>query len=184
MSARGMGSRLEAGERRVRGAGIWRALNPPKPPPDLTQEANQLGRIPGSDLHQKPDKRNRPLINNGLCPFIWRRVRDSNPRYVAVYLISSQAPSTTRPTLREPRIIPISPSRSLTTDAGWAVRRGSDGSEGGPPSIRPRAAGTGPRATFSPAPRPLRPARLLPSPLLLRQRRVTPQPSPSVPSAA
>ena len=36
----------------------------------------------------------------------WRRVRDSNPRYVAVYLISSQAPSTTRPTLREPRIIP------------------------------------------------------------------------------
>src|SRR6185312_11679671 len=30
----------------------------------------------------------------------WRRVRDSNPRYVAVYLISSQAPSTTRPTLR------------------------------------------------------------------------------------
>ena len=35
----------------------------------------------------------------------WRRVRDSNPRYVAVYLISSQAPSTTRPTLRESRII-------------------------------------------------------------------------------
>ena len=32
-------------------------------------------------------------------------MRDSNPRYVAVYLISSQAPSTTRPTLRESRII-------------------------------------------------------------------------------
>ena len=30
----------------------------------------------------------------------WRRGWDSNPRYVAVYLISSQAPSTTRPTLR------------------------------------------------------------------------------------
>ncbi len=35
-------------------------------------------------------------------------MRDSNPRYVAVYLISSQAPSTTRPTLRELRIIPVS----------------------------------------------------------------------------
>ncbi len=31
---------------------------------------------------------------------IWRRDRDSNPGYVAVYLISSQAPSTTRPSLR------------------------------------------------------------------------------------
>ena len=30
----------------------------------------------------------------------WRRDRDSNPGYVAVYLISSQAPSTTRPSLR------------------------------------------------------------------------------------
>jgi hypothetical protein len=46
-------------------------------------------------------------IRNGPGGF-WRRVRDSNPRYVAVYLISSQAPSTTRPTLREGRIIPIS----------------------------------------------------------------------------
>ena len=35
----------------------------------------------------------------------WRRVRDSNPRYVAVYLISSQAPSTTRPTLRGNAIV-------------------------------------------------------------------------------
>ena len=31
----------------------------------------------------------------------WRRDRDSNPGYVAVYLISSQAPSTTRPSLRD-----------------------------------------------------------------------------------
>ena len=30
----------------------------------------------------------------------WRRDRDSNPGYVAVYVISSHAPSTTRPSLR------------------------------------------------------------------------------------
>ena len=34
-----------------------------------------------------------------LC-FYWRRGRDSNPRYVAVHLISSQAPSTTRTPLQ------------------------------------------------------------------------------------
>ena len=32
---------------------------------------------------------------------IWRRERDSNPRYVAVYTISSRAPSTTRPPLQQ-----------------------------------------------------------------------------------
>ena len=31
---------------------------------------------------------------------LWRRDRDSNPRYLAVHLISSQAPSTTRTSLR------------------------------------------------------------------------------------
>ena len=30
----------------------------------------------------------------------WRRRRDSNPRYVAVYTLSRRAPSTTRPPLR------------------------------------------------------------------------------------
>ena len=30
----------------------------------------------------------------------WRRGRDSNPRYVAVYTLSRRAPSTTRPPLR------------------------------------------------------------------------------------
>ena len=32
--------------------------------------------------------------------FLWRRVRDSNPRDLSVYSISSAAPSTTRTTLR------------------------------------------------------------------------------------
>ena len=31
---------------------------------------------------------------------IWRRERDSNPRYVAVYTLSRRAPSATRPSLR------------------------------------------------------------------------------------
>ena len=31
---------------------------------------------------------------------VWRRVRDSNPRYLSVHSISSAAPSTTRTTLR------------------------------------------------------------------------------------
>ncbi len=30
---------------------------------------------------------------------IWRRERDSNPRYVAVYTLSRRAPSTARPSL-------------------------------------------------------------------------------------
>lgn len=35
----------------------------------------------------------------------WRMERDSNPRYLAVYLISSQAPSTTRTSIHETFII-------------------------------------------------------------------------------
>lgn len=52
-------------------------------------------------------KKKKPLISQGLLFFTgryrifnWRRGRDSNPRYVAVHLISSQAPSTTRTPLR------------------------------------------------------------------------------------
>ena len=37
---------------------------------------------------------------------IWRRERDSNPRYVAVYTLSRRAPSATRtPLLYKPRIV-------------------------------------------------------------------------------
>ena len=32
--------------------------------------------------------------------YIWRRERDSNPRYVAVYTLSRRAPSATRPPLQ------------------------------------------------------------------------------------
>lgn len=53
-------------------------------------------------------KKKKPLISQGLLVFTgqcrifyWRRGRDSNPRYVAVHLISSQAPSTTRTPLRK-----------------------------------------------------------------------------------
>ena len=35
-----------------------------------------------------------------ITGFLWRRVRDSNPRDLSVYSISSAAPSTTRTTLR------------------------------------------------------------------------------------
>ncbi|KTD11240.1 hypothetical protein Ljam_0434 [Legionella jamestowniensis] len=41
---------------------------------------------------------------------IWRRERDSNPRYVAVYTLSRRAPSTARPSLLK---------REEYTDIGW-----------------------------------------------------------------
>src|ERR1700757_2381660 len=34
------------------------------------------------------------------CERIWRRDRDSNPGYLAVYTLSKRAPSATRPSLR------------------------------------------------------------------------------------
>src|SRR5438445_10410608 len=34
------------------------------------------------------------------CEWIWRRDRDSNPGYLAVYTLSKRAPSATRPSLR------------------------------------------------------------------------------------
>ena len=50
------------------------------------------GQTPGSNV---------PLLLRG----VWRRTRDSNPRYVAVYTLSRRAPSTTRPALRRARIL-------------------------------------------------------------------------------
>ena len=41
----------------------------------------------------------KPVIGV-ITGFLWRRVRDSNPRDLSVYSISSAAPSTTRTTLR------------------------------------------------------------------------------------
>ena len=51
---------------------------------------NSLGESYGES--QGPDQHNQLILLNKY----WRRGRDSNPRYVAVHLISSQAPSTTR----------------------------------------------------------------------------------------
>src|SRR5437868_13387290 len=34
------------------------------------------------------------------CERVWRRDRDSNPGYLAVYTLSKRAPSATRPSLR------------------------------------------------------------------------------------
>ena len=45
------------------------------------------------ELHQADERENRERK-------AWRRGRDSNPRYVAVYTLSRRAPSTTRPPLR------------------------------------------------------------------------------------
>ena len=43
----------------------------------------------------------KPLQKQGFIDFIWRRKRDSNPRYaINVYTLSRGAPSATRPLLR------------------------------------------------------------------------------------
>ena len=45
-------------------------------------------------------RKNKKACNRRDYRLLWRRVRDSNPRDLSVYSISSAAPSTTRTTLR------------------------------------------------------------------------------------
>ena len=53
----------------------------------------------------------------------WRRVWDSNPRYVAVLQFSRLAPSTARPTLLEsPGLCPLSPVSSRLGEIGRSTR--------------------------------------------------------------
>ena len=48
------------------------------------------------------EKQKNPFINRGLGITLWRRRRDSNPRYaINVYTLSRGAPSATRPLLRD-----------------------------------------------------------------------------------
>ena len=50
-----------------------------------------------STISSKLDKRREKSYSSK----IWRRERDSNPRYVSVYTLSRRAPSATRPPLQE-----------------------------------------------------------------------------------
>ena len=78
------------------------------PPPSHKSAtmADSMGLAPHASCRAHNNK--KPLISQGLLYFSgrcrivnWRRGRDSNPRYVSVHLISSQAPSTTRTPLHE-----------------------------------------------------------------------------------
>ena len=69
---------------------VW--LTNPKP---VFLKFIELSDIFAPNVWKLPD-----LSGRQIRQFIWRRVRDSNPRDLSVYSISSAAPSTTRTTLR------------------------------------------------------------------------------------